>query len=64
MSHEALTINLSALRAERATVPFLRELSYFYVFFKPVCQGALQTIVSKTNGFAVGLSRFCDVKMC
>ena len=54
------SVNLSALRAETATVFFLREPSYFYVFVKPVCQGSLQTIVSKTNGCA---SDFLDFVM-
>ena len=54
--------NISALRAEPATMPFLRELaaeqSYFSCFFKPVRQEALQTIVSKTNIFAVDFLDF------
>ena len=33
------------------------------MFFKPVCEGALQTRVQKTSSFAVDFPRFCEVKI-
>ena len=34
-----------------------------FMFFKPVCEGALQTRVQKASSFSVDFPRFCEVKI-
>ena len=34
-----------------------------FMFFKPVCEGALQTRVQQASSFAVDFPRFCEVKI-